>query len=190
MVLQKDGSEEIVYKGKIFEIVKQPMKAGDKSVVFEIARRAPGVRLIIIKENKILLTREFRNELSGYDYRLPGGKVFDTLEEYKKHRDTDLLPFAIEAGKREATEEVGLTIKNISHFTTATSGATGVWDLFYFLVHDFEENKYGQKLETGEDIQAEWKTFDEVRELCKDGLIQEDRTVGVLFRFFLQHPEK
>ena len=32
----------------------------------------------------IQLSKEFRSELNGYDYRLPGGKVFDTLEEYEK----------------------------------------------------------------------------------------------------------
>ena len=74
--LQKDGPEEIVYKGKIFEVVRQPMKAGDAKVVFEIARRSPGTRLIIIKNDKILTSREFRTELDVYDYRLPGGKVF------------------------------------------------------------------------------------------------------------------
>jgi len=31
---------------------------------------------------KILLSREYRSELDRYDYRLPGGKVFDTLAEY------------------------------------------------------------------------------------------------------------
>lgn len=37
--------------------------------------RAPGVRIILDDQNsgKILLTREFRHELDGYDYRLPGG---------------------------------------------------------------------------------------------------------------------
>jgi len=58
------------------------MKGGDKEVVFETARRAPGVRLIIVRDGQMLITREFRNELDDYDYRLPGGKVFDTLDEY------------------------------------------------------------------------------------------------------------
>ena len=37
--------------------------------------RAPGVRIIFDDQNSgtILLTREFRHELDGYDYRLPGG---------------------------------------------------------------------------------------------------------------------
>ena len=187
-LLTKNGPEEIVYKGKIFEVVKQPMKTGDKEIVFEIARRAPGTRLIIIKDNKILITKEFRNEINGYDYRLPGGKVFDTLDEYEKHLEEDIMPHAIEAAKKECREETGLIARNIKHFTTTHAGATVVWDLFYFIIDDFEEISTGQTLETGEDIDFDWYTFDGVKELCKNGNISEDRTLGVLFKFFLQFP--
>ena len=61
--------------------------------------------------------------------------------------------------------------------------------MIYFIIDDFEENGGGQKLEAGEVIDIEWKTFDEVKKLCKDGAITEDRTLGVLFKFFLQYPE-
>jgi 8-oxo-dGTP pyrophosphatase MutT (NUDIX family) len=187
--LQKDGPEEIVYKGQIFEVVKQPMRAGDKKEVFEIARRSPGVRLLVIKDNKMLISHEFRTELNDYDYRLPGGKVFDTLEEYHGNSIKNILYFSIEAAERECREETGLLVKNIKHFSTAHSGSTIVWDLFYFIIDDFEESENGQELEAGEVIHTEWKTFDQVKELCKDGHIREDRSVGVLFKFFLQYGE-
>ena len=186
--LQKDGPEEIVYKGKIFEVVRQSMKAGDAKVVFEIARRSPGTRLIIVKNDKLLVSREFRTELNAYDYRLPGGKVFDTLDEYNAHLSKDILPFAVEAAKRECREETGLIANNVKHFATTKSGATVIWDLIYFIIDDFDENINGQSLETGEVIETEWKSFDEVRELCKNGSFSEDRTLGVLFKFFLQYP--
>lgn len=186
-LLQKDGPEEIVYKGKIIEVVKQPMKVGDKKLMFEVARRSPGTRLIILKDQKILITKEFRAEINRFDYRLPGGKVFDTLDEYESHLLEDMVPHALEAAKRECRQEVGLIIKNIKHFATAQAGATVVWDLLYFIVDDFEENKSGQELDgEGESITSQWKTYDEVKELCKLGLISEDRSVGILFRFFLQ----
>lgn len=188
--MKNNGPEKIVYKGDIFEIVKQPMIIGDKKVVFEIARRAPGVRLIIVKNNKIIVTREFRTELGDYDYRLPGGKVFDSLSEYKNHFSDDILSFAIESAKHECREEVGLIVKNINHFITTKSGATVIWDLIYFVVDDFEKNEIGQELEIGEKIDVEWKTFEEIKKLCKEGKISEDRSVGVLFKFFLQYPKK
>ena len=59
-------------------------------------------------------------------------------------------------------------------------------DLLYFVIDDFKENENGQELETGEVIDIEWKTFDEVKQLCKNGSMKEDRSIGILFKFFLQ----
>jgi hypothetical protein len=79
--------QEVPYRGKIFEIVQTTQPDGR---VFEKAVRAPGVRLIIANKpsRKLLLTREFRSELNDWDYRLPGGKVFDTLDEYGAFRES------------------------------------------------------------------------------------------------------
>ncbi len=95
--LKKDGPEKVVYKGRILEIVEQPMRLGDKKMTFEMARRAPGVRLIIAdtSRQKILLTKEYRYEFEDYDYRLPGGKVVDTLEEFNSLGDELLAGAAL-----------------------------------------------------------------------------------------------
>lgn len=187
MSFQKSGPEKITYSGKIFQVIEQPMICDGCNKIFELARRSPGTRLIIIRNNnEMLITKEFRGEHNGVDYRLPGGKVFDTLEEYKNHLDEDLLPYAKVAAKKECLEETGLIPKNIKHFATSKAGATVEWDLYYFMVDKFEENPEGQHLEEGEDIEIEWKTFAEVKKLCAEGLINEDRSVGVLFKFFLQ----
>ena len=77
------GEERVVYSGRLFEVVRQPMKVGDRVVEFEFVRRQSGVRLLIVRGDEILLVREFRFELNGFDYRLPGGKVFDCLKDYK-----------------------------------------------------------------------------------------------------------
>jgi len=175
-----NGKEEILYQGKIFEVIRKPMKIGDKEVDFEIVKRSPGIRLIITKNNKILLTREFRTELNDYDYRLPGGKVFNTLKEYNEAEE-DMLKYATEAAKKECIEETGLEAKKITLFQTAKAGATIEWDLFYFVVDDFE--KAEQKLEPGEEIYPEWKSFDEIRKLISDNKIKEDRSIGVILRF-------
>ncbi len=185
--LQKAGPEEVTYSGKIFEVVKQPMKVGEKKVEFEIARRSPGTRLIIVQGNQMLITKEFRPEINGFDYRLPGGKVFDTLAEYKQNLSADIVSKAMEAAKKECREETGLITKSIKHFTTSHCGATIVWDLIYFIIDEFEESEKGQELETGETIEVNWMSFDEVKELCMAGKMSEDRSVGVLWRYFMNN---
>ena len=178
--------EKIIFGGKTFEIVSQQLRGAKKPI--EIARRAPGVRLIIINGRNMLITKEYRYELGEYDYRLPGGKVFDSLKEYKEaiSRKSDILKCAVEAAKKECIEETGIIARSVKLFQASKAGLTVVWDLFYFIVDDFEMSSRGQRLEHDEIIHPEWKTFEEVRKLCLNNKIQEDRTVGILLRFLLK----
>src|SRR5258707_8180761 len=103
------GPKEIIQAtGRIFELVQIPKPDGR---VFEVARRAPGVRLVIADKTKkqVLLTREHRWELDGWDYRLPGGKVFDTIKEFETFRQSGepILAAATKKAKEEAAEEAG-----------------------------------------------------------------------------------
>lgn len=168
--------EKVVYQGKIIEVVQQ----GNR----EFARRSPGTRLIIRSGDKILLTKEYRSETGNYDYRLPGGKVFDTLEEYNRFLSTgqDILPQAIKAAKKEAREEVGIEVEEIAHLWTSINGATVVWDLLYFEVSKFKELEH-LSLEEGENIKPEWIPFEEAKQLALSGKMQEDRSVAVLLRY-------
>ena len=58
--------------------------------------------------------------------------------------------------------------------------------MFYFDIEDFEEHPEGQQLDHGEIIEPVWKTFEEVKQLCLEGEIKEDRTLGILLKFLLK----
>ncbi len=175
--------DRIKYQGKILEIVEFDVTQAGKQMVFECARRSPGVRLIIPKGDTILLSKEERHEVGGYDYRLPGGKVFDTLTEYTTALagGLDVQAEAKEAGKREAREEIGIDAKELSFFHRSVCGTTVVWDLFYFVVDAFEET--AQELGEGEDISVEAFDRATVEKMCLDGSIQEERSALVLLKY-------
>ncbi len=174
--------QKVVYQGKIIEVVHEVH--GTKT--FEIARRSPGVRALIVDENKILLSREYRTETKNYDYRLPGGKVFDTLTEYSACDKTQMLKYAKAAVIKEVAEEVGLNAKSPKLIKISHAGATIEWDLYYFLISNFTNRKGGQALEDGEDITYNWYTLDDVKEMCLSGQIQEDRSVAVILSYILK----
>jgi len=175
--------EKITNRGNIIEVVQKEVERNGVTKTFEYARRSPGVRMIIEKDGKLLLSKEFRHELQAYDYRLPGGKVFDSLEEYDNAlmAGADIVVAAKEAVAREAREEVGVEVKELELFHTSVCGATVVWDLFYFLVKDFTETT--QQPEEGEDITIAWMDKEEVRRRCLDGTISEERSALVLLRY-------
>src|SRR4051812_47804170 len=117
----------ITHKGKIIEVVQHEVDVGGGKIkTFEFARRSPGTRLIILDGDKMLLTKEFRHELAGYDYRLPGGKVYDSLDEYNiaLSGGVDIGEAAKQAATKEAREEVGIEPKDISFFHKSVCGAT------------------------------------------------------------------
>lgn len=175
--------ERITYQGKIVEVVEEDVLQNGKTRTFEYARRSPGTRLIIPKGNQILITKEFRREHNAYDYRLPGGKVFDTLEEYNAALSSgvDSTEAAKQAAIKEAHEEVGIEVDELSFFHKSVCGATIVWDLYYFVVDRFTEST--QHLEDGEDISFEFLDRETVRTMCLDGSISEERSALVLLRY-------
>ncbi len=171
--------EKITHKGKTIEVVQKDMG----NWTMEFARRSPGTRLIIEKGDKIILSKEFRHELERYDYRLPGGKVFDSLEEYNNalENNLDISEQAKIGALKEAREEVGVEAKDISFIHKSICGATVVWDLYYFLVKDF--NQTLQDLGEGENITVEELNKEIAKEMCLNGQISEERSALVLFRY-------
>jgi ADP-ribose pyrophosphatase len=181
--------ETIVFSGKIGEVVHTEQSDGR---VFERYRRPPGTRLIIVSpDKKILITREHRLESGNIDLRLPGGKLRDSLVEYHEllHGGQDLTAVAQVAATKEALEETGLIVKNSQLITKANNGATVEWDLYYFLVNDYEVSPAGQQLEPGENIEITWMTPQAIRQAIGQGEMQEWRSAGVLLGIVLPELE-
>ncbi len=157
---------------------------------YERAVRPPWVRLILKNhENKILLTKEFRHEQWGFDYRLPWGKVFDELEWYLQVRDNQpmLLEYAFEAARREAKEEAGVQqISDLQLFDTSLDGASVEWTLFYFTGNIswlWEQELDGDEGIHG--IEVWFFTPEEIKEMIQRKEIMEDRSVGVLCQYLV-----
>jgi ADP-ribose pyrophosphatase len=179
------NTEHIVARGRLFELVELPQPDGR---TFELALRAPGVRVIIpdVKARKLLLTREYRRELSGYDYRLPGGKVFDSLKEYEAFLSsgTDILNPASTKAIAESAEEAGIDVEAVKLFKKSTLGATVQWDLFVFEATGWRERETGQALEPGEVVdEIVWVTYSDVRAKILAGDMQEERIALILLQW-------
>lgn len=182
--------EKVVARGKIFDLVQTTQPDGR---VFEVARRAPGTRVIVhdVEAGKILLTREFRHELGAWDYRLPGGKVFDTLESYESFRASgaDIIEAAMSQAKNEALEEAGVETEELVFVGKSTLGATVEWDLYVFEVTGWRLHESGQQPKEDEvrDIaEASFYTYNEAREMIMSGAMAEDRIALVLLRWLQQ----
>lgn len=152
---------------------------------YEIAVRSPGVRVIGFSPDKqtVWLTNEYRHEIEGRDYRLPGGKVVDSLDEYLRLSDDGFrMPeeAILEAAKKEFREEVGLELGSPTVMSTSPCGSSILWDL-YFVVGEVEGVNPRQQLEDGEDIKPEAVAIDRAVQLALYEM-GEERSAMRLFR--------
>lgn len=190
--------EKSVFDNGFFEFIETEeeffIDGKPKVVKRRMVRRPPGIRALIINKEKqeILLSREFRYELNGWDYRLPGGKVFDSLAEYKESlQKGDVLEKVEKTVPKEVSEEVGVTVSSPKLIKVSKDGAGVVWDLYYYEITDYKINEEGAHLEEDEVIDGFlWKSYDEVFALCMSGEIHEERTVAVLLTYILNNKGK
>lgn len=181
-----NGFFEFVYSEREYSI------DGNKKIVKRnFVRRPPGIRALIVnkKDNKILLSKEYRYELEDWDYRLPGGKVFENLEDYKQAlKENTVLKQVEKTVPKEVQEEVGLIVKKPHLLKVSKAGAGVEWDLYYYEITDYTVDSTGPKLEEDEVIDGYiWKSYDEIIEMCINKMIKEERTIAVLLTYILKN---
>ncbi|HVY36091.1 MAG TPA: NUDIX domain-containing protein [Candidatus Paceibacterota bacterium] len=179
-----------IFKGMIFQILQKK----NDGKTFEIARRSPGVRMLVITpDKKLILTRERRLECNNQpDYRLPGGKVADTLDEYLDSYDRGVLAERIlSALQKELREETGIIVESVNDIElihTSLCGGTVHWYLYYFLIKNF--SRQSPEPEQGEEIEVLELPIKEVVELLLLGRMSEDRSRAVLYTYLLKNYPK
>ncbi len=186
--------EKSIFNNGFFEFIESEKEyiidENKKIIKRNIVRRPPGIRALIVnkKDNKILLSKEYRYELENWDYRLPGGKVFENLEDYKQALKEDKVLKQVEKTvPKEVEEEVGLIVKNPHLLKISKAGAGVEWDLYYYEITEYEVDSTGPKLEEDEVIEGYvWKSFDEIIDMCINKKIQEERTTAILLTYILK----
>ncbi len=172
-----------VFEGKIFEIVNFE----NNGRTFEVARRSPGVRLLIEEKKDedifLIMTKEKRREIDGFDFRLPGGKVFDNLKEFQDINEKDILKHALLAAKKEGKEEAGLDKGDFELLEVSKAGSSVEWDLYYFKINNPEISKQDLKEDEVGNIIIVKLTPKEIFEKLKNKEIQENRSADVLWRW-------
>ena len=180
-----------LFRGRMFRFTAQQVRVAEHSVrEFECAERSPGVRVLVSDGTHLLLTKEWRVELNEWDYRLPGGKAFESLEDYLSFANlssVELHKGIIQAAQRELKEETGVELAESAFEVLHIShcGATVIWDLYYLKAELSMRptEKAWIRSSEGETMFPQWIERSQVKEFCLSGKIMEDRTVAVLLRY-------
>lgn len=188
-------NKKIKYQGRLFQVIDREQqcfidingKKFQKKINYECVCRPPGTRALVIRDGKILLNHEFRYELNCWDYRLPGGKVYDTFTEYMTALNRSTINSdIIRKMLQESLEESYIVVNGYRFLNVAHAGLTVEWDLYYFLVNDFivKPNYSIQKSEF-EFIEPQWFNYTEALKLCLDGNVSKTRSAFEIMRYII-----
>jgi ADP-ribose pyrophosphatase len=106
-------------------------------------------------ESRLVLTREFRPPLNGYEISLPSGLV-------------DEAESVVDAAVREMKEETGLTLSKIAHVSPALASSAGLTDETIALVYaEATGTLSAEHQEAHEDIATRLVSLAEIEELLR-----------------------
>ena len=107
-------------------------------------------------EARLVLTREFRAPLAGYEISVPSGLV-------------DAGESAADAAKRELREETGLEMTRVAHVSPALASSAGLTDETVSLVYVEARGSFSQEhLDAHEEITAWLASLTDVQRLLRN----------------------
>ncbi len=166
------NSEEI-YNGRVFRVTKDDVRLSNGSLKFrEVVHHNGGVVIAAIKDNKILLVKQFRYPTNQTLIELPAGKL-------DKEGET-----VLEAAKRELEEETGHIAEKWTDlgFIWTTPGFCSE-KLYLFKAEDL--TFVGQKPDEDEILNYFEADKTKVLEMIKSGEINDSKTICATMRAFL-----
>lgn len=167
---EKIESAEI-YNGKILKLCVDKVRLEDgRMSTREIVRHSGGAAVLLVKDNKILLVRQFRYAYGKEIYEIPAGKL-NAGEE------------PIVSAARELEEEMGYRAELVHLLDLyPTPGYTDE------IIHIFYAEKYsfvGQKLDDGEFLNCEFADIKRVMDMIESGEICDAKTISAIYKYVL-----
>ncbi len=141
---------EKVFEGMIYEVYQWQQKMFDGSYhTFEMLKRPDTIKVIAIKDNKVVITEQEQPGLPPF-IDVPGGR-------HDVDGESELA-----AAQREMLEETGMTFGNWRLIGIHQPFTKIDWLVYTFLATDFI-NQVPQQLDAGEKITTVLMDFEEVK---------------------------
>lgn len=169
---EKKLNSKTIYSGKIVKLELDEVELPDgKTSYRECVRHSGGASVLLVKEGKVLLVKQFRYLYGKPIYEIPAGKLNDA-------EDPRI------AAARELEEETGFRAE-LSHLLDIypTPGYTDEIIHVYF-AEKFEVTK--QKLDDGEFLNYCFIDIDTVLKMIDSGEIKDAKTIIAVYRYLLK----
>jgi ADP-ribose pyrophosphatase len=169
---EKKIDSQRVFSGRVFNIdVDRVLLPDGRESTRECVRHCGGSAVLLVKDNSILLVKQFRYLYGREIYEIPAGKL---------NKDEDPAVAAV----RELEEETGFKAE-VEHVVDIypTPGYTDEIIHIYFA----KNYKYvGNHLDDGEFLNCEFIPKDKVLEMIDSGEICDSKTIVAIYKYLLK----
>lgn len=165
-----------IFSGKILKLDVDGVRLPDGRLSKrEVVRHSGGAAVLLIKDDCVLLVKQFRYAYGKAIYEIPAGK----LNEGEN---------ALVSAARELEEETGYRAE-IEHMLDIYP-SPGYTDeiIRIYLAKNF--TFVGQKLDEGEFLECEWVPLGKVVEMIESGEICDAKTVAAVFKYLYARPSR
>lgn len=166
-----------IYEGKILKLRRDDARLPDgRPCVREIIEHSGGACVLYVKEDKVLLVRQYRYAYGESLYELPAGKL--EIGEDPKN-----------AALRELEEEAGVLAEELKLLFVMypTPGYTNEKIYIYQAVSGKET---ATSPDEDEFLDVEYLPLDKVKEMLKTGEIKDGKTIVALQAYLLKEKAK
>lgn len=169
---EKQLSSKRIFEGKILSLyIDKIALPNGQSAERECVRHSAGAAVLLIKDNKVLLVKQYRYLYGREIYEIPAGKLNDGES-------------AEDGARRELEEETGYRAKLVRYFDLYPS--PGYTDEIIYVYYATEYEFVGQKLDEGEFLKCEFIEIDKVLNLIADGKICDAKTVSAIYKYLTE----
>lgn len=166
------GQSELVFKGRIWDVVRESFEFADQQLTREFVKHPGAVAVVALNDQRdVLMIRQYRHPVKSFLWELPAG-LLDIADEPK-----------VAAASRELMEETGYSANHIepliSFFTTPGGNSE---EISIFLATGLEHVGHDLVLEGEEtQLQVEWVPIERALESVLNSEIKSPTAmVGIM----------
>ncbi len=167
--MEKTISQEVKFKGRLLELRVLEVEVGDRVSKREIVYHPGASAVLVLKDDKVLLVRQYRKAIEGYTWEIPAGKLGPS---------EDPLSCIV----RELEEETGIKVsrgqlKFLGKIHT-TPGFTN--EVIYIYLLQLSEEPHLEPQDQEEIKAVRWFSFDELKTMIHEGKLTDSKTLASL----------
>lgn len=164
------GPQQVIYEDTRQKIYRVSADFGEFTKEYTVRDTGRRAGLVVIRQNAVLLTRQYRFLINDLSWEIPGGKIDDgeTPED---------------AAVRECLEETGLECRNLKPLLRFHPGLDSNHNpTFIFHTNDFVETP-GFQLDSHEVVHLEWVPRDRCIAMIFDNQITDGLSIVALLAY-------